>query len=812
MQTLRQDIRYGIRTLRRNPGFAIIAVLTLALGIGANTAIFSVFHGVLLKPLPYPEAERMVWVWGTRPNSQYATFSDPDFLEHRHGNSSFSELVAFPSGTRSFNLTGGDRPERVLGLPVSEGFFRVFAVPPLLGRTFQLEEYEYGNHRVVVLSEGFWKRYFGGDPGVLAETLRLDGEVYKVVGVVPREGQYRAWAELWVPHALTERQKTVRGSNYLHLVGRLKPGVSLAQAESDLKAIAASIDHLHSTPGYSVRLEAFNEREVGFVRPTLLVLLASVGVLLLIACANIANLMMVRAAGREKEVAIRAALGASLLRLSQQFWAESMLVAVAGGLLGWGVARGGLELLRTFNPGNLPRLADVYLDTTVFLFAAVLVVATSFVFGLAPAIYFAGADLNRPLREGGRRSQGSGGATGFRRVMVVAEVALSVVLLVAASLLVQSLYRLQNTDPGFNPADVLTVRMNLPSSRYGELASRSAFYRDLLTRTDQLPGVTSAALVNNLPLIGSNTNCRLWAPDKAGWNPDAFPPVEIVSVSPGYFAAMEIPLLQGRSFRENEISTTRLFQQGATGRAPRAGIINRGMAETIWPGESALGKRVQWCLEGEAGLEFLIVGVAADVKQFGLGERARPTLYFPTLLPSVMSLVVRTEGDPARLTSQIRAEVAALDPDLPIFAVRTMVEALRQSTARPRFSALLIGTFASLALIMAVVGLYGVISYMVSQRTHEIGIRMALGARPRDVLRLVLGQGMALILVGVVIGIAAAYSLSHYLESLLFGVTANDPATFAIVSITLAGVAAIACLIPARRAMRVDPMVALRYE
>ena len=807
MKNFFRDIQFGTRALIKNSSFTGIAVLTLALGIGATTLIFSVVNGVLLEPLPYPDADRIVWTWGTRPNIKYATFSTGDFCDHRARSRSFSELVAFPSGRSSVNLTGGSTAERVRAMSVTDGFFRVFAVPPLLGRLFQPEDHEVGNNKVVVISEGFWQRHFGGDADVLDRTLILDDESHRVVGVVPEAGKYRTWAEMWTPLALTEEQKVARGSNYLYVVGKLRAGVQLEQAESELKAIAAEIDSVQGERGYSVWLESFHERSVGFVRPALLLVFLSAGVLLLIACANIANLVLARAVAREKEVGIRVALGADLFRLSQQFWVESLLVATLGGLAGWGLAAGGLRLLKAVNPGNLPRLAEVQLDMTAIAVSAGLVFLTSLLFSIPPALYFARADLNQILREGGRRSVGSGGQ-GFRRAMVVGEIALSLLLLVVAGLLARSLTQLQGTDPGFDPSNLLTLQINLPSGRYAEPESQQAFYQQVLTRVEQRPGVESAAWVRPLPFSGSNLNCRVYIPGRPEWDADRYEPVELVAATPDYFQTMRIPIRAGRGFTRAEV-----YQS-----AP-LGILSEGMAKDIWPGEDPVGKRVQWCGNAEGGgYEFDVVGIVGDIRQMGLGESARPTLYVPSMQFSSMALVVRSGGapgsqaSPASLVSMVRNEVADLDASLPVYAVRTMDDSLHRSTARPRFNTLLIGLFAGLALVLALVGLYGVISYSVTRQIHEIGIRLALGAQKMDVLKLILVEGLKMTLVGIGLGLVGSYLVGSYLSSLLFGISATDPVTLLTVPVLLVVVTLVASYMPARRAMNVDPMIALRYE
>lgn len=807
MKTFVRDLQYAIRTLTKSPAFTGVAVLTLALGIGATTLIFSVVNSILLEPLPYPDAERIVWIWGTRPNVKYATFSTADFYAHSMRNTMFAEFVAFPSGGGSVNLTGGRSPERVPTLRVSEGFFRIFSTPPVLGQTFQPEDHEVGNNNVVVISEGFWQRHFGGDSGAVGQTLDLDGVSHRVIGVMPEAGKYRPWAEMWIPIALTEEQKSARGSNYLNIVGKLRSGVPLEQADSELKAIAADIDSLHRSSGYSVWLESFHERTVGFIRPALTLVLLAVGVLLLIACANIANLMLVRAVAREKEIAIRAALGADLYRLAQQFWVESLLVATLGGLTGWGLAAGGLQLLKRFNPGNLPRLSDVGLDVTVMIVSAGLVFLTSVLFSLPPAFYFARTDLNKVLREGGRRST-AGGGQGFRRAMVIGEIALSLMLLVVAGLLTRSLTNLQGTDPGFDPSNLLTLQVNLPSGRYAEPESQQAFYQQILTRVEQRPGVESAAWVRPLPFSGANTNCRVWIPGKPEWDADRYEPVELVAATPDYFQTMRIPIRAGRGFTRADVD-----------QSARLGIVSEGMAKDIWPGEDPVGKRIRWCGSAEGGgYELDVVGVAGDIRQMGLGESARPTLYAPSVQFSSMALVVRSGGVPASqasltsLVSMVRNEVASLDASLPVFAVRTMDEYLHRSTARPRFNTLLIGLFAGLALVLALVGLYGVISYSVTRQIHEIGIRIALGAQKIDVLKLVLVEGLKMTLAGIGLGLVGSYLVGSYLSSLLFGVSATDPVTLMTVPVLLVVVTLVASYMPARRAMSVDPMVALRYE
>jgi putative ABC transport system permease protein len=801
------DLRYGLRALLKNPGFTAVAVIALALGIGANSAIFSVVNTVLLRPLPYADPDRLVMVWEDDTKHGYPrdTPAPANFFDWRAQNQVFEGMSA--TADQSFNLTGVGDPERVDGQAVSANLFSLLGVEPQVGRAFLPEEDQPGEGRVVIMGHALWQRRFGADQGIVGKPVTLNGLSYTVVGVMPPGFQFPGREEeLWVPLALTPQQAARRGSHYLRVVARLKPGVTVEQAQAEMNTIAARLQQQYPDANAEVgaAVVSLHEQVVGDIKPALLVLLGAVGLVLLIACANVANLLLARAASRQKETALRIALGASRWRLVRQFLTESVLLAALGGVVGLLLSVWGVSVLKSFIPENVSQVKAVAVDARVLAFTVLVSLLTGLLFGLAPATQASNFDLNETLKEGGRDSSSGGRGKRLRGLLVVAEVAVSLVLLIGAGLLINSFLRLRSVDPGFRTDHLLTMRVVLPQQKYPDQARRSAFYDELIRRVEAVPGVKSAAVTNWIPLVNQGDSVGVSVEGR----PDPGPNRPIVAtrvVSPHYFQAMGIKLLSGRDFDER------------TDRAdtPAVVVIDETMAKRLWPGEDPLGRRVtpgspdspdDWCQ---------VVGVVKDVRQFELTAEPKPQMYMLYAQADFFAprhLVVNTSVEPMSLAATVRKTVWDVDRDQPVSNVSTMEEVLSGSIARQRFSTLLLGVFAGVALVLAAVGLYGVMSYSVAQRTREIGLRMALGAQRGDVLRMVVGQGLKLVLVGVAIGLAAAFALTRVMSSLLFGVSATDPATLAAISLLLISVAALASYIPARRATRVDPLIALRYE
>lgn len=806
-----QDLRYGLRMLAKSPGFTAVTVLTLALGIGANTAIFSVVHAVLLRPLPLKEPDRLVWFWETQPDLPTAPFSAPEFLDYQSQNQTFEQIAAVRQ--TNFNLTGADPVERLRGAVVSTNFFSLLGVRPFVGRDFRPEEGQPGAPRVALLSYELWQRRFGGEPNVVGRTLTLNGESVTVIGVLLPEFRFLPGIELWlnpqhiVPEPLSnyrDQYLTMRGLHYLSIVGRLKPSASLAQAQADLDTIARRLQQQHPRQAnHGVRLITLHERRTGHARATLLTLLAAVGFVLLIACANVANLLLARATRRHKEIAIRAALGAGRGRLVCQLLTESLLLGLLGGAIGLLAAIWGVDLLRTASPPNIPRLEEIRIDQYVLGFALAASLLTGLLFGLAPALWVSSPALTEALKEGGSRSMVAGPSRNrLSNLLIVSEVALALVLLVGAGLLVRSFVRLLDVEMGFNPEKLITMKISFLGKKYAEEAWRRDLVRRLLERLEVLPGVRGVAVANDLPLQGQDTTST---PAVEGRPLSEFERigVGVHPVNPGYFRAMGIPLLKGRFFSE---------QDGAD--APPVVIINEALARRFWPNEDPIGKEIGVFGGSHSGKFAEVIGVVGNVRYTGLAGEISLDAYAPyeqVPWPHI-ALAIRTATDPAPLVTAVRQEVKSLDSELPIYSVRTMEEVTSETLAPRRLTLALVGLFALLALVLAAVGIYGLMAYTVMRRTHEIGIRLALGAERGQILRLVIRQGMALVLIGVAIGVGGALALTRLLSSLLFGVSPSDPVTFAFTVLLLTAVALLACYLPARQATKIDPMAALRYE
>ena len=793
------DARYAVRQLVKTPGFTLIAVLTLAFGIGASTAIFSVVNTVMLKPLPYPDADRLVRVFEVVP--QYGRFAvaPASFLDWRQQNTVFERIAAYAPGTETF--VGTDGPERIPLAAVSWDTFELLGVAPAIGRSFREDEDLPKENAVIVISHGMWQRRFGSDPGVLGRTISLSGAPVTVIGVMPPDFYFpNREIEFWRPIAFNPATAT-RGGHYIAVIARLKPGVSIEQAGAEMSTIAErlALQYPENSADETAETIALQELIIGPVRPLLFTLLAAVGVVVLIACANVANLLLVRASVREKEIAIRSALGAGRRRIVMQMLVESLVLAVVGGALGVLLAYLAIEPIRTLGVDSIPRVSELALDRTVLLFTLLVSLATGVVFGLAPAWQAARGGVSTVLKEGGRSSTGSGGRW-MRNTLLVTEVALSLVLLVGASLLIRSFARLTSVDPGFVAERVLAFRVALPPTSYPEDHNRIAFYDRLIERLRTMPGVEAAGMVQQLPLRGGyvlSFEIQGRAPARPGDELSA----NHRAVSPDYFTAMGIPLLRGRSITERDA-------QGA----PMVAVVDQAFVQRHFPDEDPIGRGID-IGNGTDGF-YEIVGVVGDVRHGGLDATAAPTMYVPhdQDVFSSMWMIVKTAGEPSALANAARQAVREVDSGLPAFSMTPLTDVIGESVAERRFAMLLLGIFALVALFLAAVGLYGVVAYTVSQRTQEIGLRMAIGAEPGDVLRMVIGGGMKLASIGVAIGIAGALALASLIASMLYGVTAFDPASYAVTAGVLLAVAALACWIPARRAMRVDPLVALRQE
>ena len=812
MHTLWQDLRYGVRMLLKQPAFTCVAVITLALGIGANTAIFSVVNAVLLRPLPFPQSDDLVMVTMANPRlgEDRIPLSVADFLDWRSQNQAFEDLAAFTDNW--FSLTGDAEPERLRGAWVTAGFFSTLKAQPLLGRTFVAGEDAPGGAPLVILSQRLWQRRFGSNPQVIGQAITLNGRSRTIVGVMPTgfsfppddETSLPGEVDLWALHTLTPPAR--RGPYYLYGIGRLKSGVQLQQAQSELNSIGLRMRQDNPLTNAETTLAARSLKEVmvGDVRRMLFVLLGGVAFVLLIASVNVANLSLSRAAARGSEMAIRSALGAGHGRIIRQLLTESMLLAVVGAALGLLLAWYGIDLLLAIGSDNLPRLHEVKIDTRVLGFTTLISLLSGLLFGLVPAWRASRASVNQSLKEGRQIGPEGKGWLRTRNILVVAEVALSLVLLAGAGLMLNSFVRLQRVSPGFAPQNILTTEISLPGARYEEPHQVNGFYQQLIDRLSNLPGVNAAGIGMSLPpnlLSISDTFTIEGAPVTPGKSEPAAP---LVVVSPGYFKTLGVPVLQGRNFNENDRAE-----------APPVVIINETLARRYFPNQSPIGRRLKTGgpeRPNNAWME--IVGVVGDVHYGGLDVEPEPA-YYEHYLQTPWSgtyLVVRSNSDPRQLAGAIRNTVWSLDKDLPVANIRTMEELLSESVARPRFRTFAFLILGSLALVLAVTGIYGVMSYMVTQRTREIGIRVALGAQRGNVLSLVIRQGMSLAVIGVVIGLGAALMLVRLMTSLLFGVSATDPATFAAITFLLLAVALVACWLPARRATKVDPLVALRYE
>ena len=803
-----QDFRFAVRMLVRKPGFTIIAVITLALGIGANTAIFSVVNAVLLRALPYEDPERILMVWRTQPELGISEhpISPANFLDWQEQQTGFEEMAAYEPGL-GFNLTGSGEPERISGARVSAGMFSVLRLTPSLGRPFLTEDDQPGAPPVVALSHSLWQRRFGGDPSIIGRTLNLDGRSSTIVAVLSRENVFLHEADLWAPFAWSTEQRENRGLHSLGVIARLKPSVTGEQAKSEMEAISSRLAEAYpeSNAGSGVNILPYREYIVSDVRPSLLIFLAATVFVLMIACANVANLVLARASERRKEMAIRTALGAGRWRVVRQLMTENLLLAGVGGMLGILLAWWGTDLLMALQQTDVPRVDQIGIDARVLGFTVLLTLLTGVICGLIPAFQAAKIDLTNTLKEGGRGTATDSGRR-LRNGLVIAEVAMALVLLVGAGLLSRSFLNLLLVKPGFNPQHLLAAAIALPETKYRDHKQQTDFYQQTLERLAAMPGVEAAGAINYIPLGSGAWMRRFAVSDQPLPAPGQEPRAVFSIVTPDYFRAMEIPIVQGRGFTQSDSAG-----------APLVAMINETTARSYWPNGDVYGKRIRNIGSGDQQPPWMeIIGVVKDVRMARLATEPGPQMYVPraqiTFPDPDMTLVARAAGEPANLAAAVRNAVAAVDKNQPVYDIRTMAQLMAHSVAAPRFNLLLVGVFAALALALAAVGVYGVMSYLVAARTHEVGVRMALGADAGDVLKLVIGRGMTLALVGVGIGLGAAFALTRVITSLLYSVRATDPLTFSVIPLLLASVAFLACYIPARRATKVDPMVALRNE
>jgi putative ABC transport system permease protein len=805
MNSLLQDVRYGLRILAKNPAFVAVAVITLGLSIGASTAIFSAVNGVLLRPLGVFESERLITVWidNRIEGWPHDLTSYPNFEDWRQ-NEVFEDLAAH--SLTEVSLTGWGEPERLRGANVSGSLFSIMRVTPFLGSTFDSTHDKPGTDLVAVLSHGLWQRRFGSDPSVIGRSISLNGAGHTIIGVLPSEFDYPGRAELYLPFStIPTNRLQARGALWLRVTGRLRPGVTLDQARAEMNIVAERLAEQYpdANRDLGINLVPLQEHIVGKVQPTLMMLLGAVTFVLLIACANLANLLLARGAVREKEIALRAALGARRIRLVRQLLTESLILALAGGALGLGLAYWGIDLLRTFSPANLPRTAEINIDSNVLLFTTLVAVVTGLLFGLFPAIRGSRPDLNESLKEGGRAVAAP--HQRLRNALVVAEVALSLVLLVGAGLLIRSFMRLMAVDPGFRPDNLLTMDITIPNSKYPQASHAIEFYRQLIERTIALPGVVSAGIASDVPVTGREFPNSTSFTAEGRVHPAGLEQVSVnvAAISTEYFQTIGVQLIRGRWFNDHD-----------TPEGEQVVIINDTMARLFWPGDDPLGKRMKYGGQASTDPWKRIVGIVGNLRDLQMEKEPRPASYRPQTQAAGRSrtLVVRTVSEPAAMTGIIRKEILNLDPDQPVSNITTMAERIERSIAARRFTMLLLGVFAGLALLLAAIGMYGLLSYAVSQRTHEIGIRMALGAQSGQVRRMVVRQGMLLVLAGIVLGIGGSLALSTLISTLLYEIRATDPLSSIAAALVLGIVAFFACYVPARRATRVDPVTALRYE
>ncbi len=821
METFWQDLRYGARMLLKNPGITFVVILALALGIGANSAIFSVVNAVLLRPLPYDQSDRLVFLSETSQVMPEISISYPNFTDWRSQNHVFERIGVY--NRSSYNLTGNGEAERLITGQVSADLFSALRVNAAMGRVFTNDEDKPGGPPVVVLSYGLWQRRFGGQSSILNQALTLNGKSYTVIGVMPQGFLYPSRVEMWVPVGQLSGESSwqLRGNHPgLYGVARLKPGVTLAQAQADMGNIAANLEKQYqdSNAGNGVKVQPLLEIFVSDIRRALWVLFAAVGFVLLIACANIANLLLARASARQKEIAIRAAMGAGRWRIARQLLTESVLLALVGGSLGLLLARWGIELILYISPNAIPRSREIGLDWRVLVFTVGVSFLTGILFGLVPALQAGAVDVHETLKETGR---GTTGRHWLRSSLVVVEVATTLVLLIGAGLMIRSFYRLQKVNPGFSYEHLTSFSVSLPEKKYPKDEQRDAFFKRLLENMRGLPGVEATAAASGLPLGNNGWQTSFLVQGQPIPPRNQTPLMEACVVTPDYFRAMNIPLKRGRYFNDHDDRSflagrdlSKLTEDERTMAGVNSVIIDEEFARRYWPNEDAVGKRIKLGTDDKASV-LTVLGVVGRVKMEGLSQDSnRVQGYFPfAQLPfGGMTVIVKASADPNQLIASVREQLKTVDADQPIYSIRTMNDIRAESVAPERLNLTLLSLFAGIALVLAIVGIYGVMSYSVTQRTHEIGIRMAIGAQPRDVFKMVIGQGMTLALIGVAFGLIGAFGLTRLMTTMLFGVEPTDPATFVVIAALLTGVALVACYIPGRRATKVDPVVSLRYE
>ena len=803
METLFKDLRYGVRSLLKQPAFTLVAVITLALGIGGNSAMFSVVNAVLLRPLQYPESDRIVVLEGINPSKgiTQSNMSIPDFADWQSQNQLFEHIAGFIAG--GLLLNNGDETERVHGTAVTADFFSLFRTPSLHGRTLQADDAQPGREPVAVLSYGLWQRRFGGDRNAVGSKVMVGAKSTTIVGVMPPGFDYPAQSEIWAPLPL-DPAKEARDNRFISVIGRLKSGATVSQAQVQMDTINQRLaqSYNETNSGWGIRVTKLQERLVGDVRLSLLVLLGAVAFVLLIACANIANLLLARSTARRKEIAVRTALGASRLRILRQLLTESLLLSLLGGALGLVFSVWLTRLLIAISPPNTPRFDEIRPDARVFIFTITLTVVTGLVFGLAPALQASRSDLTEGLKEGLRGNAGGARSNRLRGLLMVAEIAMSFILLVGAGLLIKSFLHLREVRPGFKTDKLLTMRVSVPPGKYRENEARIQFFQQAINRIQSLPGVQSAGMVLSLPLGGDTFNVwRGYIREGRPATPEESDNAAYLATTPDYFRTLQVPLIAGRAFTDRDTDNT-----------AKVVIVNETMARRLWPGQSPIGKHLTIWRDEKFPRE--IVGVVGETKR-SLDNDPSQQMYVPYAQDaswSSMSFVIRTSGDPASTSPAVRNEIRSLDKGAPVFNVRTMNDLLATSVAPRRTPMLLLSAFAAAALLLAMIGIYGVTAYYVTQRTQEIGIRMALGAQMSDVLKLVLRGGMTLAAIGIAVGLAGAFALTRWMTSLLFGVKPTDALTFIAVAVCLLVTALLACYLPARRATKVDPLVALRYE
>ncbi len=805
LEEMAKDLRYGVRVLLKNRVFTAVAVVTLAIGIGANTAIFSVVDSVLLRPLPFEEPDRLVTLDRAPFQSDLkAPSTHATFLDWRDQLNSFEQIAAVNADKNGVNLTTDAEPERVAAREVTTNFFDTLGVMAHLGRTFYADEAPPGKNHVAVLGYGLWQRAFGGDADLIGKTISLNGNSFDVIGIAPPGFDYPGNIELWIPIAFGS-DRILGHAIMPEVIGRLKPGLTIEEARVEAKAFSERI-HQDIPEGLDksemeIQITPLLEHMVKRVRLVIVILFGAVAFVLLIACANVGNLLLARATARQKELAIRAALGAGRMRLIRQLLVESLLLSIVGGCLGVLLALWGIDILVALSPEDLPRINDIGIDARVLGFTVLISLVTGVLFGLVPALKASNVNLNESLKEASPKTSTGPGRRKVGNLLVVAEVALAIVLLAGAGLLIKSFARLMEVEPGFNPENVLTATVALPTSKYKTSQEKYVFFERLIERLKTLPDVQSVGAVDNLPLSRSTIFAPPYTIEGMPPPPPGIGSILATSViSPGYLQTIGVPLLEGRHFDDQDKST-----------GPKVALISKKMAERYWPGESPIGKRLTLRYE-KSPRE--IVGVVGDTKRYGLESDTIMEGYFPATQSfyELTTVAIRTGSNPLALVGAVRGEVQSLDKELPIYEVRTMEDRLSASVAQRRFTLILLTTFAAVALALAAVGVYGMLSYAVSQRTHEIGIRMALGARTFDVINLVIRQAMLLVFLGVALGIIGAFALTRVIEGLLYGVSATDPIIFLAISFVLVGVALFASAIPARKAVGVNPIIALRYE